>query len=194
LRSSKRKRIPVAAKLKMGILIPTFSFESGTSGKGEIGSEMNTPIDPEMRITKVESKLDVLKAKYSRPFFDIDASYTLLVSDLTKLNEKVRVFSSQLGYSRNKGKGLKGSVIGSIQGITAQVQQFSEFKNRITSQLANLTQNQEVMKRSMDDLTDEFGVHKGPPFSLNFGWTQPIRHLIQLVKGFVTSSPCSTGS
>jgi len=135
----------------MGILIPTFSFESGTSGKGEIGSEMNTPIDPEMRITKVESKLDVLKAKYSRPFFDIDASYTLLVSDLTKLNEKVRVFSSQLGYSRNEGKGLKGSVIGSIQGITAQVQQ-----------------NQEVMKRSMDDLTDEFGDAQGATFQLEF--------------------------
>lgn len=135
----------------MGILIPTFSFESGTSGKGEIGSEMNTPIDPEMRITKVESKLDVLKAKYSRPFFDIDASYTLLVSDLTKLNEKVRVFSSQLGYSRNEGKGLKRSVIGSIQGITAQVQQ-----------------NQEVMKRSMDDLTDEFGDAQGATFQLEF--------------------------
>jgi len=83
---------PVASKNRHGVfkIIPTFSFDSIASYEGKTEDGV-IPIEPTViRVKKLEDKFLKFKDKFTRPFLHIDASYTVLTSDLVKLHDKVK--------------------------------------------------------------------------------------------------------
>jgi len=158
---------PVGAKAKQGIfkIVPSFSFDSvdseGTEKEGD--EEVNT----QDRLIKVESKLGKLKAKLGRPFMDIDASYSVMVSDLQKLHERVKTLSIMIGPLPVNAKSPNANLSRIIQTTSDKVQDFDEFKRQITANYKNLFEDFELHKRSVNTLHEEFAEMQDLPSQLD---------------------------
>jgi len=89
---------PLASRGKHGVfeIIPSFSFDStGSLGQEENGDTKEDYVDG--RLAKVESRIDSLKTKLTRPFLDIDASYSVLSSDINKIYDRVKSLTIAIG-------------------------------------------------------------------------------------------------
>ena len=142
---------PVDTKEKHGIfkLVPTFSFDSEVTedDKENLGTSVSTT---EGRVKKLEDKLVVLKEKLARPFMDIDASYTVLTSDLVKLHDKVKQVAGTVGPIRNSE-----SVSHWIEAMTQRVKSLEDFKSSAVTKFAGISSAVSSLKEDQNHVMEE---------------------------------------
>ena len=143
---------PVATKEKHGIfkIVPTFSFESTSSDEDKLDEDMDNLESTEGQVKKLKDKLLVLKGKLARPFFDIDASYNVLTSDLIKIHEKVKSVAGSIGTIRSS------ETIGHwIDTIAMKIKALEDSKNSTVAKIVSLGSNQNALKDELNHTMEE---------------------------------------
>jgi len=143
---------PVATKEKHGIfkIVPTFSFESTSSDEDKLDEDMDNLESTEGQVKKLKDKLLVLKGKLARPFFDIDASYNVLTSDLIKIHEKVKSVAGSIGTIRSS------ETIGHwIDTIAMKIKALEDSKNSTVAKIVLLGSNQNALKDELNHTMEE---------------------------------------
>jgi hypothetical protein len=96
------ERSPVVTSINEGVLSEWLSILPDTASDTDIKEAMDDLITDQLaaRMDKADHKFAKIKADWSAPFIDIEANYALLVSDLKRVNEKVKLLSVNLGTAQ----------------------------------------------------------------------------------------------
>jgi uncharacterized protein YoxC len=153
---------PLASRDKHGVfdILPSFSFDSaGSSGKDEEGGDKNDGEDEKWddtmgRLTKVETRLDSLKMKLTRPFLDIDASYSVLSADLSKVYDRVKSLTVAIGPIQRYE-----ATASTINILSSKVKGLEEFKSDILTRynriMSTLEECKDNLNATMEDLAEQ---------------------------------------
>jgi hypothetical protein len=149
---------PMASRGKEGMfsIVPTFSFDS--TSLEELDEGMETKVDDtDTRLLKVEGRLISLKSKLTRPFLDIEANYSVISSDISKLYDKVKSLTIAIGPAQRFEV-----VNAAVKSLTIKVTQLEEFKsdtltryNRVMSALDEVKEN---VNATMEEMTEQQAV------------------------------------
>jgi hypothetical protein len=114
---------PMASEVKQGIfeMFPSFSFESETSNDSKEGSEEFEENETLLRISKLEKRLLQLRAKLTRPFTDIEASYTVLISDIQRIHGRLKSVMTMMGTAQTSDGTGYSTVWSALQGLSEKV-------------------------------------------------------------------------
>jgi hypothetical protein len=146
---------PLASRDKHGVfeILPSFSFDSTGSGeKGEVDEEQLT--EAEGRLAKVEFRLDSLKSKLTRPFLDIDASYSILSADLSKIYERVKTLSLAVGpIQRYESATAAMNTLSSKVNLLGDLK--SDFSDKYNQLRTSMEEFKDNLNATMEDLTEQ---------------------------------------
>jgi archaellum component FlaC len=161
---------PMAAASKQGVfeLVPNFSFDS-TNTEDEGGDEDKDEM--QARLVKVESKLGRLKDRLSRPFRDIDASYSVMVNDLQKLHDRVKTLTLVIGPFPAADDLTHTNLSQLIKSTMDKVHALDEFKTRLQSLMDKQSNELGTLKQAMDSLREEMAELQEIPLQLD-QWVQ----------------------
>jgi hypothetical protein len=116
---------PSNSNNKQGIydILPSFSQDSASS-------EERAELDSDMRIEKVKGQLKSLRSKLTRPFLDIEVSYTLIMTDLKTVHSRVEQCATSLGIDKGlvpvwKGIQEHSSKINFLESSISQMKSFA---------------------------------------------------------------------
>lgn len=143
---------PIGSKEKQGIfqIVPTFSFESGASEVSNSGEETDEENATMGRVKRLEEKLVSLKGKLSRPFMDIDASYSVLTADLVKLHDRVKYVFEVLGTFRSTE-----TVSRWMENMSSRVNALEEVKKQVGAKLALISASNDSFKDELNHTMEE---------------------------------------
>jgi uncharacterized protein YoxC len=99
---------------------------------------------------KVEGKLVSLKSKLTRPFLDIDASYSVLSADVHKLYDKIKLLTISIGPVHRLD-----SINMSVKGISSKVALLEEFKSDALTRFSRITSNLEEFQDNVNGTMEE---------------------------------------
>jgi len=176
-----------ANKFRSGIfdILPSFSFES-KSGEEQDDNDH----DPmEGRILKVEHRLNSLKSKLSKPFMDIETSYTVLAADLGNLHAKVKSLSTQVGSPKNNIKDLPSTIFGGLHQMWLRGNFLDEARSKLETQFNKLASTQENFQSQVDSISEELAELQGVASQLD-AWSVTVnRSLVTFQKRFEIIKP-----
>jgi hypothetical protein len=146
---------PVASKAKQGVfeLVPKFSFESTESDDKSLKEDIEHTQDD--RLAKVETKLGKLKEKLTRPFMDIEASYAVIVDDISKLHDRVKSMGNYLGVLPSQFKTTDSSLSKLIGSTMSKVSDLEQFHDRIIPWLTKLQSSSDALQPMVEEMQDE---------------------------------------
>jgi chromosome segregation ATPase len=130
-------------------IVPTFSFDSTDLDEMNEEKEGKTE-DIQERMIKVEGKLVSLKSKLTRPFLDIDASYSVLSADVHKLYDKIKLLTIAIGPVQRLD-----SINMSVKGISSKVALLEEFKSDALTRFSRITSNLEEFQDNVNGTMEE---------------------------------------
>jgi hypothetical protein len=142
---------PMASQDKHGVfdIVPTFSFDS--TDVDELHEEKDSkPEDINVRMMKVEGKLVALKSKLSRPFLDIDASYSVLSADVHKVYDKIKSISIAIGPVQRLD-----SISAVVKGLATKVALLEDFKSDALTRFNRFTSTLEEVQDNVNGTTEE---------------------------------------
>jgi len=160
---------PSGTSNKQGIfeILPTFSFESAAS-------DGNLEVSPEGRIDKVEGRLKSLQSKLSRPFMDIEVSYTLVMADLKTLHARVEACAASVGLDKNLIPVWK-----TLQEHSAKVNFAESAFSQMKSVLDNIKVAQEDFHCSLNNTMEELAEVQATTGSLP-SWVEKVNNTLEV--------------
>ncbi len=169
---------PVASKERLGVfqIVPNFSFESTVSDEDKYDDDGLGMASTEGRVKRLEGKLVTLKEKLARPFLDIDASYTVMTTDLMKLHDKVKHVTGVLGSVRSPEM-----LSHWMESMTKQVKALEDFKNVAGVKFATFTSNQNSFKDELNNTMEEVAELQASVQQVQ-GWTVGAEQTLEVFK------------
>jgi hypothetical protein len=144
---------PVASKSKNGVfkIVPTFSFDSVNSETASQEDDQRPNLDK--KLAKLEGKVVSLKNKLSRPFLDIDASYTVMTTDLVKLHAHMQNIREVIGTSK-----ATETISACLRNLSTKLSVLDNFRDTISLQMQKvkqeLAESKNVQEHSMKEIAE----------------------------------------
>jgi len=169
---------PGTSKFKTGIfdIMPTFSFDSSSSDDVDHmnGNEFKIA---DHRIQKMEMQLEGLKSKLTRPFMDIETSYTMLITDLSNLHARDKQLCAQMGTPKPNFK--ETTVYGSLHQLWMRGNLLDEARTKAEHQWTRLVTSQENLQGQMDCFSEDLAELQGVTLQLE-SWHTTVNKAIEM--------------
>ena len=175
---------PMASRDKHGVfdIVPSFSFES--TGEEQFEEKEGISDDVDARLLKVEGRLISLKSKITRPFLDIDASYSALSADVHKLFDKIKLLTIAVGPIQRMD-----SVNASLKAVSSKVALLEEFKSDILTRFNRLSSNVEEIRDNVNGFMEDFTEQQSVTSQLSTWMSNTDKILTTSGKRFATIKP-----
>jgi len=99
--------------------------------------------------------LGKLKEKLTRPFMDIEASYTVIVDDISKLHDHVKSMGNYLGVLPSQFKTTDSSSSKLMGSTMSKVSDLEQFRDRIIPWLTKLQSSTDAIQPMVEGMQDE---------------------------------------
>ena len=135
--------------------------------------------EPKTRILKIERRLEGLKSKLTRPFLDIETSYTVLFTDLSNLHARVKQLVTQVGNPNANSKESQSSIFGNLQQLWMRGNVLDESRAKLESRCNNLASGQENLQNQVDGIAEEWSELQGITSHLET-WSSGVKKSIEM--------------
>jgi hypothetical protein len=166
---------PMASGNRKGIFeqFPSLSFDSCDSN-----FEMEGDEDESGKVEMLERKLRAFKSKLTRPFTDIEASYLVLISDLSKVRDRVQDVVSMLGNAKSE-KLPQVTVWKFLRNVRTDLDVCRQEVSGFSSRLDRFGLDQNDLSRDLNNTMEEVAEMQVSLENCN-GWMQNADNLLKV--------------
>jgi hypothetical protein len=163
---------PSGARAKQGVfdIIPTFSFDSLKSDefedKEDIGDESVVPT-ADSKLLKMEAKILKLKGKLTRPFLDIDASYTIMVKDVHKLHDKIKTIGNYVGSYPGGFKDSAMNLSKMVYSSSVKISDLVQYNEKVSPWLSTIQSAIDSIQVTLDSVQEEVAEVQNNPTQID---------------------------